>query len=437
MINETHARELTSWVPGAEGPGGDFPIQNLPYGAFLADASEEPRLGVAIGDYVLDLRAASEQNLLEGVSEEVASACRETTLNTLMSLGSQHWSALRLALSRLLRIGSERQSQAQSLLRRQDEVEMVLPATIGDYTDFYTSIHHATNAGRLFRPDSPLFPNYEYLPVGYHGRASSVVASGQAFRRPWGQRRTPGDAEPVFAPSIKMDFELELGFYVGPGNAVGEPIPIARSEEHIFGMCILNDWSARDIQAWEYQPLGPFLGKSFLTSVSPWVVTMEALAPFRQAMVREEGRPAVPDYLSDADLEQRSALDIDVRVDLETETMRAKGTGSEQLATAPFVQQFWSVYQMLTHQASNGCNLRPGDLLGTGTISGTEPGEEGCLLEKTQNGARPVQFSTGESRQFLEDGDEVIMRATCTRDGFVSIGFGECRGRIEPAIDKS
>lgn len=435
MINETHDRELTSWVPGAQGPGADFPIQNLPYGAFLASGDNEPRLGVAIGDYVLDLRAVSKDGLLEGISEAVASACQETTLNTLMGLGSQEWSALRLALSRLLRSGSDKQGQVQAHIRRQSDVELVLPARIGDYTDFYSSIHHATNAGRLFRPENPLFPNYEYLPVGYHGRASSVVASGQAFRRPWGQRRTPDATDPVFAPSAKMDFELELGFYVGPGNDVGQPIPIGRSEEHIFGVCILNDWSARDIQAWEYQPLGPFLGKSFLTTVSPWVVTMEALAPFRQAMVRDKTRPAVPQYLSDRELEQRSALDIDVEVAIETEAMRAQGKGPEQISRAPFVEQFWSIYQMLTHHASNGCNLRPGDLMGTGTISGTGAGEEGCLLEKTQNGARPMQLSTGETRQFLEDGDEVIMRAHCKREGFVSIGFGECRGRIEPAVE--
>lgn len=434
MINETHDRELTSWVPGAEAPGGDFPIQNLPYGAFLISGDKEPRLGVAIGDYVLDLRAVSKENLLEGVSEAVVRACQETSLNTLMSLGSQSWSELRLALSRLLRAGSNRQSQVQPHIRRHKEVEMVVPARIGDYTDFYTSIHHATNAGRLFRPENPLFPNFEYLPVGYHGRVSSIVASGYSVKRPWGQRRAPGDTTPKFAPSEKMDFELELGFYVGPGNDVGQPIPISRSEDHVFGVCILNDWSARDIQAWEYQPLGPFLGKSFLTTVSPWIVTIEALAPFRQAMSRDKDHPAAPGYLSDQELEQRSALDIDVEVALETEGMRAQGTGPEDIGRAPFVQQFWSIFQMLTHHASNGCSLRPGDLMGTGTISGTEPGEEGCLLEKTQNGARPLQLSTGESRQFLEDGDEIIMRATCRREGFVSIGFGECRGRIESAV---
>lgn len=434
MIDETHALELTSWVPGAEVATGDFPIQNLPYGAFVSADNDTPRLGVAIGHYVLDLHAMSQRGLLDGVADEVLEACRQPTLNALMGLGREHWRALRLSLSRILRAGSQSQSQTQPHLFRQDDLTMVMPVSVGDYTDFYSSIHHAVNAGRLFRPDNPLLPNYKHVPVAYHGRASSVVVSGKGFRRPWGQQRTMGDAEPIFAPSSKLDFEMELGFYVGRSNALGEPVPISQSEDYVFGMCLLNDWSARDIQAWEYQPLGPFLGKSFLTSVSPWVVTMDALAPFRQPMPQFEDRPDLLAYLSDPKLEQSSALDIRVEVALETAAMRANDAPAELLARAPFAQQYWSVFQMLTHHASNGCNLRPGDLLGTGTISGTESGEEGCLLEKTANGARPVKLPNGEVRQFLEDGDEVILRATCVRDGFVSIGFGECRGRVEPAI---
>ncbi len=433
MIDETHDAGLTSWVPGAEGPGGDFPIQNLPFGAFRAEANQAPRLGVAIGDSILDLRGAAESGLLDGLSGPLTHACCAPTLNALMALGSTHWHMLRLALSRLLRSGAERQAQTRTHLRLMREVDMVMPAEIGDYTDFYTSIHHAVNAGRLFRPDNPLFPNFEHLPVGYHGRASSIVVSGHPCRRPWGQQRRPDEADPVFAPTAKLDFELELAVFVGPGNALGQAIPIHAAEAQIFGMCLLNDWSARDIQAWEYQPLGPFLGKSFMTTISPWVVTMEALAPFRLPMVQSLGRPQVPAYLADEALDRCCALGIEVEVALETDSMRRQNVAPAVLGRAQFSQQHWSVFQMLTHHASNGCNLRPGDLFGTGTISGPEPGEEGSLLEKTLNGTRPVELPEGETRRFIEDGDEIVMRACCARDGFVPIGFGECRGRVEPA----
>lgn len=432
MIDETHAKELTSWVSGAETLQGDFPIQNLPFGTFIPRAGGGPRLGVAIGDYVLDLRAASEHGLLESVTEDVVQACHDATLNRLMSLGRRHWRSLRLDLSRLLRTGSSRHMETEVHLHRHDEIEMVLPASIGDYTDFYTSIHHATNAGRIFRPETPLYPNFEHLPVGYHGRASSVVVSGHPCRRPWGQIRRANTSHPVFVPTEKLDFELELAVFVGPGNALERPIPIGVADEHVFGMCLLNDWSARDIQAWEYQPLGPFLGKSFLTSISPWVITLEALAPFRLPMNMDSAHVHVPNYLLDPALSQRSALHIDVEVALETAEMRHNGVKPAVLARAKFAEQHWSVFQMLAHHTSNGCNLRPGDLLGTGTISGMEPGEEGCLLEKTLNGARPIELPTGEVRRFLEDGDEIVMRAACVRDGFAPIGFGLCRGRVEP-----
>lgn len=434
-IDETHAPDLTSWVPGANVPGSDFPIQNLPFGAFTPNSGSGARLGVAIGDCVLDLRAASERGLLDDASNDATRACRETTLNGLMALGPRHWHSLRLALSRVLRTGSAGRTEAERHLIALRDVEMNMPVEVGDYTDFYTSIHHATNAGRLFRPENPLLPNFEHLPVGYHGRASSVVVSGTPCRRPWGQLRAGADAAPGFAPTGKLDFELELGVFVGTGNRLGEPISIDEAEQHLFGLCLLNDWSARDIQAWEYQPLGPFLGKSFMTSISPWVVTLEALAPFRvPAERRREGAPSPLPYLQEAALAERSALDIEVGVELETERMRRAHASSIVLAQARFSQQYWSVFQMLAHHASNGCNLRPGDLLGTGTISGTGRGEEGCLLEMTHNGARPVELPTGELRRFLEDGDEVVMRARCRRDGFVPIGFGECRGRVEPAV---
>lgn len=431
MINETHDAKLTSWVMGAQATGGDFPIQNLPYGAFVPKGGGNARLGVAIGDCVLDLRAASENGLLDDASGQAVMACRESTLNSLMALGPQHWKALRLTLSRLLRSGADKQSQAQKHVYRLDEVEMVLPVEIGDYTDFYTSIHHATNAGKIFRPDNPLFPNFEHLPVGYHGRASSIVVSGHPCHRPFGQIKRAGDTAPVFAPTEKLDFELELAILVGPGNRLGEPIPIADAERHVFGMCLLNDWSARDIQAWEYQPLGPFLGKSFMTSISPWIVTMEALAPFRRAI---DGDPAwlrKPEYLTDVLLDRSNAIEIDVEVALESAEMRKQGISAAMLSSARFAQQYWSVFQMLVHHASNGCNLRPGDIMGTGTISGPGHGEEGCLLEKTFNGAKPVELPSGEIRRFLEDGDDVIMHARCTKDGYVPIGFGECRGLVK------
>jgi len=433
MINETHSSRLTSWVPGSVGPDTDFPIQNLPFGVFIPKEGGSARLGVAIGDYVLDLRSGSEQGLIDGISQQLYQACQGAALNGLMALGPTHWRALRLSLSRLLRTGSDRREQTQAHLRLHGEVEMLMPANIGDYSDFYTSIHHATNAGRLFRPDNPLYPNFEHIPVGYHGRASSVVPSGHPCRRPWGQIRRPDESMPVFAPSEKLDFELELGIFVGEGNDLGVPIPINAAEDQVFGLCLLNDWSARDIQAWEYQPLGPFLGKNFMSSVSPWVVTMEALAPFRLPINIEEKRFQIPAYLADAELDQRSALDIDVEAAIETAEMRRLGTGPAVIGRAKFSEQYWTVFQMLAHHASNGCNLRPGDLLGTGTISGAEPGAEGCLLEKTLNGARPIELPSGEVRRFLEDGDEVVMRARCVRDGFASIGFGVCRGRIEPS----
>jgi len=434
MIDETHSSSSMSWVASAQASACDFPIQNLPLGAFAPRAGGYRRLGVAIGDQVLDLQAIASLGLLGNAPEPLASACGQSSLNDLMALDRSHWKTLRNALFQLLRTGSPNQARAQPHLYDQNAVQMHMPATVGDYTDFYTSIHHATNAGRLFRPDNPLYPNFRHLPVGYHGRASSIVPSGQPCMRPWGQQRKNPEQDPVFAPSAKMDFELELAAFVGPGNRLGEPIPIQSAEGHVFGMCLLNDWSARDIQAWEYQPLGPFLGKSFMTTISPWVITMDALEPFRQPMQATSDRPPIPAYLSDPVLDMRNSIDIEVRVSLQTATMRANGQDPMPLSRARFAQQFWSIYQMLVHHASNGCNLRPGDLLGTGTISGVEDGEEGSLLEKTRNGTRPIELPSGETRKFLEDGDEVIMQAQCSRDGFAAIGFGECRGRLEPAI---
>ncbi len=434
MIDETHDRGLTSWVPGAQRIGCDFPIQNLPYGAFVSASGSEAHLGVAIGDRVLDLRGAADCSLLDGLPEEVINASRSPTLNDLMGLGPAHWRQLRVRLSQLLRSGAERRRDTEAQLRDHNAIRLVLPVTIGDYTDFYTSIHHASSAGRIFRPDNPLYPNFVHLPVAYHGRASSVVVSGQPSRRPWGQLRRGADVNPVFAPTKKLDFELELGAFIGVGNALGEPIAASAAENHVFGMCVLNDWSARDIQAWEYQPLGPFLGKSFLTSVSPWIVTLDALAPFRVAPPVWPDRPPTLAYLQDHSANGHGAMQIDVEVAIETELMRRRALAPATIARAHFAEQYWTVFQMVAHHASNGCNLRPGDLLGTGTISGTAENQEGCLLEKTVNGTLPLALPTGETRTFLEDGDEVIMSARCIRDGYASIGFGDCRGRVIPAI---
>ncbi|MCC7039983.1 MAG: fumarylacetoacetase [Burkholderiales bacterium] len=434
MIDETHDPALTSWVPGAETAGGQFPIQNLPFGAFMPASEDVARIGVAIGDGVLDLRSTAEHGLLGGLGEDVIDACRRPTLNEVMALGAVRRRELRLRLSQLLRAHTVHQRETKPHLHRRVEVRMVLPVNIGDYTDFYTSIHHASNVGRLFRPDSPLYPNFTHLPVAYHGRASSVVVSGNTARRPWGQLGKHREVSPVFAPTQKLDFELELGVLIGTGNPLGEPILTSEVEEHVFGMCLVNDWSARDIQAWEYQPLGPFLGKNFLTSVSPWIVTIDALAPFRvDSPERSDRHPTLP-YLRDSLATGGGALAIEVEVAIETETMRRRAIAPASIGRARFAEQYWTIFQMIAHHTSNGCNLRTGDLLGSGTISGSAVGEEGCLLEKTNNGVRSFALPSGEMRTYLEDGDEVIMSANCVRDGYVPIGFGECRGRVAPPI---
>ena len=436
-LNHTHDASRKSWVESANTPGCDFPLQNLPFGVFHR-RGEAPRVGVAIGDKVLDVAACLRAGWLQG---EAAEACAQPELNALMALGPAHWSALRARLFDLLAEGAPESSQAQAFLVPMPEAVMELPCRIGDYTDFYASINHATNVGRMFRPENPLLPNYKHLPVGYHGRASSIVASGADIVRPHGQIKPSPEAPPEFAPTRQLDYELELGFFVGPGNELGQRIPIEAAEQHLFGVCLLNDWSARDIQAWEYQPLGPFLAKNFATTISPWVVTMEALAPFRAAAARPSDDPALlPHLLSQQDREC-GGLAVELEASLTTERMRQTGTERmrqaetqpQRLSRGNFRDMYWTPAQMLAHHASNGCNLRPGDLLGSGTVSGPEPESRGCLLEITERGRRPITLASGEQRAFLLDGDEVLFRGRCERDGFAGIGFGGCAGRVLPA----
>lgn len=421
----------------ANRPGTDFPLQNLPYGVFRRRRSGEAwRVGVAIGDEVLDLDAASQAGLLEGAFSAGTTAF-DNSLNALMSLGAAAWSALRRQLSELLSTISERGALAEQastgLLVPQAECEMRVPADIGDYTDFYASIHHATNVGSMFRPDNPLLPNYKWVPIAYHGRASSIVVSGTPVRRPSGQTSSEPAGPPVFAPSGRLDYEAELGFFVGPGNVPGVPIDIADAADHLFGVCLLNDWSARDIQAWEYQPLGPFLAKNFASTVSPWVVTMEALAPFRApAYTRAPDDPRPLPYLHHEGDQRSGGLDISIEVELRTRAMREQGVPSAMISRGNARDLYWTPAQMVAHHASGGCNLRPGDLLGSGTVSGQTRESRGCLLELAWRGTEPILLPGGEQRRFLEDGDEVILRARCEAHGATPIGFGVSSGEVLP-----
>jgi fumarylacetoacetase len=438
-LNETHDPSLRSWVGAANAPGADFPIQNLPFGVFRRRGGSEPcRGGVAIGDRVLDLEAAWSSGALPAAqigsaAAQALSCARRPMLNDLMSVGPAPLSDLRLALSRALRHGSAQQGLLESCLVSQADAEMALPAQVGDYTDFYTSLHHATAVGKLMRPDSPLLPNYKWVPIGYHGRASSIGVSGQTVRRPVGQRMPPGGDAPVVGPSERLDYELELGVFIGLGNELGSPVSITDADSHIFGLCLLNDWSARDLQAWEYQPLGPFLGKNFATTISPWVVTWEALAPYRIPWVRAAGEPQPLPYLYSSQLRDSGAVDIALEVYLETDRMRADGMTPHRLSHSNFRDCYWSVAQMVAHHTVNGCNLRPGDLLGTGTQSGPTPAQAGSLLELAFGGTQPLALPNGERRRFLHDGDTIILRAACERAGYARVGFGEARGRVGAA----
>ena len=435
QVDATHAPDLRSWVTSAQ-DHPDFPIQNLPLGVFSPPGGQ-PRGGIAIGDDVLDLRALAEAGLLNGSAQDACRACAEPTLNGFMALGAGSRQALRLGVSAFLAEGAPLRPQ---LLHRASGCTLHLPARVGDYTDFYVGIHHATNVGKQFRPDNPLLPNYKHIPIGYHGRASSLLPSGSPVRRPNGQTKAPDAAGPTLGPCRRLDYELELGVWVGPGNTLGEPIAVAQAARHIAGYCLLNDWSARDMQAWEYQPLGPFLAKNFASTLSCWVVTPEALAPFRIAQpARPDGDPAPLPYLLDEADQAGGAFDLDLEVLLCTAAMRAAGTAPERVSLSNARHMYWTAAQMLAHHTVGGCNLQPGDLLGTGTISGPTPGSYGSILETTSGGREPLRLANGEERRFLEDGDEVILRAGASRPGFVRIGFGECRGVVVagPALGRA
>ncbi len=427
-IDETHDRARKSWVESAS-EHRDFPIQNLPYGLF-APKDGAPRIGTAIGDMILDLTACSADGYF---GDEAKRVLAEPGLNSLLALPVAARRALRARISALLCDTEERTTLAEKLYRS-ETCALRVPASIGDYTDFYVGIHHANNVGKLFRPDNPLLPNYKYVPIGYHGRASSIRASGIPVTRPVGQRKAAEANAPVFGPSTRLDYELELGVWVGQGNELGTTIPIAAAADHIGGFCLLNDWSARDFQAWEYQPLGPFLAKNFQSTISPWIVTPEALAPFRLAQpARPEGDPAPLPYLLDERDQDKGALALALEVHLLTAKMREEASPAFRLSRGAATNMYWTVNQILAHHASNGCNLNPGDLLGTGTISAPSRDGFGSLLELTAGGKEPVRLPNGETRTFLEDGDEIILKASAEADGFVPIGFGECRAMILPA----
>jgi fumarylacetoacetase len=432
-LDRTHDPSRRSWLEPANLAGCDFPLQNLPFGIFRSSSGGRPAIGVAIGDRVLDLPAALEAGCLE-LPARTAATVQQPALNALMAEPAEHRRALRLAVFDLLTEGSPLAADRalhDRVLHAQSEVRMQLPAVIGDYTDFYASIDHATNVGSMFRPESPLLPNYKWVPIGYHGRGSSIVVSGTPVRRPAGQAKPADAASPRFGPSRQLDYELEVAGWVAGANALGDAVPLERAEERLFGVGLLNDWSARDIQAWEYQPLGPFLAKSFATSVSPWVVTMEALAPFRTpAPARAEGDPAALPYLDGPWNRSQGGLGITLEVALTSARMRQEGIPPARVSRAEFSRMYWTLAQLLTHHASNGCNLRPGDLLGSGTVSGPSKGERGCLLELTWRGRDPLALPTGETRTFLEDGDEVVITGYCERTGAVRIGLGECRGVV-------
>jgi fumarylacetoacetase len=434
-LNATHDPALRSWMESANAPGADFPLQNLPFAAFRrAGSAEGFRGGVAIGDAVLDLGALQSVGVFEGLAAQALALCSEPVLNAFMRAGQEVNGALRAALSAALSAASPLAGRLRPLLIPQSAVEYRVAAQVGDFTDFYASIHHATAVGRLFRPENPLLPNYKWVPIAYHGRASSVRVSGESFVRPHGQLMPQGATAPTLAATRRLDYELEVGVFVGRPNMPGRPVPLGQAEAHVFGLCLLNDWSARDVQAWEYQPLGPFLAKNFATTVSPWVVTLEALAPFRVPWQRPAEEPAPLAYLDDTAQRRAGAIDIRLEVWLDTQRMRAQGRPAQRLSHSSFRDSWWTVAQLLTHHTVNGCNLEPGDLLGSGTQSGPTPPEAGSLLELTAGGKQPLALDDGETRAFLEDGDRVMLRGWCERPPYVRIGFGEAAATVLPAL---
>ena len=433
LLDQTHDPLRRSWIASANTPGHPFPLQNLPLGVFRTGPAEAPRIGVAIGDEVLDLKAAVEAGVLP-LTGPLACAAFAPRLNDLMRIGATHRRTLRHAAHALLAEGHPAASDTAvrpRILHATADVELLLPAEIGDYTDFYASIHHATNVGSMFRPDNPLLPNYKWVPIGYHGRASSVMVSGTPVRRPSGQRKPADASAPQFGLTRQLDYELEIGAWIGPGNTMGTPIGIEEAEEHLAGISLLNDWSARDVQSWEYQPLGPFLAKNFLTTVSPWMITLDALAPFRvPAPDRPAEDPAPLPYLTGQADRDTGAIAATLAVTLSSARMRQEGLAPLRLSTTDFRRMYWTLGQLVTHHASNGCNLRPGDLIGSGTVSGPGKDERGCLLELTWRGQEPLTLPTGETRTFLDDGDEVVFAGWCERPGATRIGLGECKGIV-------
>ena len=435
-LDRTHDPSISSWVESANGHS-DFPLQNLPFGVFspAGDGRSDPRGGIRIGDHILDLQLLSNSVLLAGPALAGARSAAGPVLNPFFALGPEPRRAIRARVHALLSEGATTRSIVESMLHPVADSVMHLPARVGDYTDFYVGINHAVTVGTVFRPDNPLLPNYKWVPIGYHGRASSIRLSGQPFHRPKGQRKAPTEPAPSFEASRKLDFELEIGVWVGQGNEVGQPIPIAAAARHVAGYCLLNDWSARDIQSWEYQPLGPFLSKNFATTVSAWVITPEALAPFRSAAAtRPTGDPAPLPYLSDPGDRANGGLDLDLEVYLSTAEMREKGAAPQRLSVSSTRHMYWTVAQMIAHHTSGGCDLRSGDLLGSGTISGLDDTSYGSLLEMTSDGSRALALESGETRTFLRDGDEILLRARAQRPGAAPIGFGECRAVVRPAV---
>ena len=433
MNDPTHDPARRSWVASANDPTSDFPVQNLPYARFRRRGTDEPwRIGVAIGDQIVDLANARQQVPWSPEADKLLALLGRGDLYALMNTPPDVRRRFRRALWEALEESSLQGPFLEFCLVPQKDAEYALPCRIGDYSDFYTSIHHATTVGRLFRPDNPLLPNYKWVPIGYHGRASSIRVGPHEVRRPRGQTRR-GEEPPVYAPSRRLDYELELGAFVAEPNRLGEPVPMSDAEHSLFGLVLLNDWSARDIQPWEYQPLGPFLSKSFATTISPWIVTLEALEPYRVPFVRPEGDPQPLPHLDSPENRARGAFDITVEAWLQTAAMRARGEAAVRLSRGNYRDAYWTLAQLLAHHTSNGCNLNTGDLFGTGTLSGPEPGSGGSLLELAAAGQHPIPLPGGESRAFLQDGDTVILRAYCQKPSAPRIGFGECVGTVAPA----
>jgi fumarylacetoacetase len=433
-LDATHDPNVRSWLIAANSTGCAFPIQNLPFAVFRrAHSAEAFRGGVAIGDQIIDLAALADANVFSGNAAKGIRAGSSPSLNSLMQLGPHIWGAVRRALFDALARGSALEGALRRCLVPQGDATFSLPAQIGDYTDFYISIYHATAIGRQFRPDNPLLPNYKWIPIGYHGRSSSIGVSGQSFPRPRGQRSGTAGS-PTFGPSTRLDYELEMGIFIGTGNPIGTAIPLADAENHIFGLCLLNDWSARDLQGWEYQPLGPFLAKNFATTISPWVVTLQALAPFRVAFTRPEADPQPLPYLDSQWNREAGAIDIRLEALIQTAKMQHRHEPPQRLSETSFRHAYWTIAQLVAHHTVNGCNLRAGDLFGSGTQSGPTSSEAGSLAELSKGGSQPLQIGSDEQRAFLEDGDTVIFRAWCERAGAVSIGFGELQGRVLPAL---